>query len=97
MKTKSSGYGHQNSAYKDDFMMSWVFQLSLNIMVIKSSRPEVVCESGVLKNLVDNRKTPVQDSLLVNLQSLAWHFIEKEALAHTFSCEFRKIFKNNFF
>lgn len=39
MKTKSSGYGHQNNAYKDDFIMSWVFQLSLNIMVIKSSRP----------------------------------------------------------
>ena len=43
MKTKRSGYGHQNNAYKDDFMMSWVFELLLNAILIRSSLPEMFC------------------------------------------------------
>ena len=33
---------------------------------------------------------------LIKLQPVAWNFIKKETVAQVFSCEFCKIFKNNF-
>ena len=33
---------------------------------------------------------------LIKLQPVAWNVIKKETVAQVFSCEFCKIFKNNF-
>ena len=49
----------------------------------------------ILQNSQEN--TFARISSLLVLQSDAWNFIKKGALAQVFSCEFCKIFKNTFF
>ena len=51
--------------------------------LLRSSRPEVFCEKGVLKNFVED----------LNPATL----LKKESLAQVFSCEFCEISKNTFF
>ena len=76
----------------------------------RSSRPEVFCKKGVLRNFATfTRKHLCQVSFLIKLQSSArilfliklqasaCNFIKKETLALVFSCEFCEIFKNTFF
>ena len=55
----------------------------MNGKKIRSSRPEVFCKKGVVKNL--------------KILAEACNFIKKETLALVFSCQFCKIFKNTFF
>ena len=54
----------------------------------RSSRLEVFCQKGVLKNF---------SKFTVKHLCLACNFIKKETLAQVFSCEFRENFKNTFF
>ena len=59
-----------------------------------SSHPEVFCKKDDLENFANfTGKKPVLESL----QPQACNFIKKETLAHIFSYDFFKIFKNNFF
>ena len=53
----------------------------------RSSRPDVFCKKGVLRNFAKYTGKHLCQSL----------FFNKEALAQGFSCEFCEIFKNNFF
>ena len=60
----------------------------------RSSRPEVFCKKGVLRNF-----TKFTGKHLRQSQSLFFNkvdFIKKETLAEVFSCEFYEIFKNTF-
>ena len=54
---------------------------------IRSSRPEVFCKRGVLRNIAKFTGKHLCQSL----------FIKKETLAQVFSCEFFDISKNTFF
>ena len=64
----------------------------------RSSRPEVFCKEGVLKNFAKLTGKHLRQSLFFNkVAGGACHFIKKETLAQVFSCEFCEIFKNTFF
>ena len=56
--------------------------------MIRSSRPEVFCRKGVLRNFAKFTGKHLCQRL---------NFIKKETLAQVFSCELCKIFKNAFF
>ena len=68
----------------------------------RSSRPELLCKKGILKNFAKFIGKHLCQSHLFNkitgLRSLSLlNFIKKETLAQVFSCEFCEIFKNNNF
>ena len=58
-----------------------------------SSRREVFCKKGVLRNFAKFTKTPVPESLY---NKVACNFIKKETLVQLFSCEFCKIPNSTF-
>ena len=61
----------------------------------RSSRPEVFCEKGVLRNFAKfTRKHLCQRFFLK--KSTASNLIKKETLAQVFSCDFCEISKNTF-
>ena len=65
---------------------------------IKSSRPKVLCEHGVLKNFAKfTGKHQYQSLFFSKIVGAACNFIKKETLSQVFSFEFCKIFKSNFF
>ena len=68
--------------------------------IARSSRPEVFCEKGVLRNFAKFTGKHQCQSLFFNkvvgLRPEACNFIKKEALAQVFSCEFCQISKNTF-
>ena len=77
--------------------VSWAILLVLNIY--KSSRPEVFCKKGVLRNFAKFPAKHLRQSLFFNkVVGQAWglNFIKKETPAQVFSCEFCNIFKNIF-
>ena len=55
--------------------------------VFRSSRPEVFCKKGVLRNVSNFKRKHLCQGL----------FIKKESLVQVFSREFCKVFKNIFF
>ena len=65
-----------------------------------SSRQEVFCEKGVLRNFTKFAGKHLCQSLFFNkvagLRPQVCNFIKRETLAQMFSCEFRKISKNTF-
>ena len=62
--------------------------------LLRSSRPDVFCEKGVLKYFAKfTGKHLCQSLFLIKLQA----FILKETLAQLLSCEFCEIFKNTCF
>ena len=63
----------------------------------KSSRPDVFCEKGVLRNFAKFTGKHLCQGLFFNKVAGVCNFIKKEALAQVFSCEFREISKNTFF
>ena len=80
-------------------MSSWyVFQSKL-ILQSSSSRPEVFCIKGVLRNFAKFTGKHLCQSLYFNkVAGLACvcNFIKIETLAQVFSCEFWKFSKNTF-
>ena len=64
----------------------------------RSSRPEVFCKKGVLKNFAKFTGKHLCQSLFFDkVAGAACSFIKKETLAQMFSCEFCEISKNTFF
>ena len=62
-----------------------------------SSRREVFCKNGVLKNIAKFTGKHLCQRLFFNkVAGLAWNFIKKESLAQVFSCEFCEIYNNTF-
>ena len=59
----------------------------------RSSHPEVFCKKGVLRNFAKLTGEHLCQSLCTGL---ACKFINKEALAEMFSCEFCEVSKNSF-
>ena len=63
-----------------------------------SSRPEVFCKKGVLRNFAKFTGKHLCQSLLFNkVVGQACNFIKKDTLAQVFSCEFCEISKSTFF
>ena len=66
----------------------------------RSSRPEVFCEKGVLRNFAKFTGKHLRQSLFLNkvagLRPEVCNFVEKETLVQVFSCEFCKISENIF-
>ena len=62
----------------------------------RSSRPQVFCEKGVLRNFTKFTGKHLCQSLFLN-KVAACNFIKKETLAQVFSCEFCEISKTTFF
>ena len=64
----------------------------------RSSRPEVFCKNGVLRNFAKFTGKHLCQSLFFNkVAGGACNFIKKETLAQVFSCEFCEISKTPFF
>ena len=63
----------------------------------KSSRPEVFCKKGVLRNLTKFTGKYLHQSLFFNkVAGGACNLFKKETLAQVFACEFCQISKNTF-
>ena len=64
----------------------------------RSTRPEVFCKKGVLRNFAKFAGKHLYQRLFSNkVASLACKFVKKEPLAQVFSCQFCEISQNNFF
>ena len=64
----------------------------------RSSRPDVFCEKGVLRNFAKFTGKHLCQSLFINkVAGGACNFIKKETLTQVFSCEFCEISKNTLF
>ena len=64
----------------------------------RSSRPEVFCEKGDVRNFAKFTGKHLCQSLFFNkVAGQARNFIKKETLAQVFSREFCEIYKNTFF
>ena len=61
---------------------------------LRSSRPEVFCKKGVLRNFTKFTGKHLCQSFFLN--KVAASFIKKETLAQVFSCEFCEISKSTF-
>ena len=66
--------------------------LLLLLCIYRSSRPEVFCKKGVLRNLTKSTGKHLCQSLFLK----ACNFIKKETLAQLLSCEFCQISKSTF-
>ena len=68
------------------------------MLTFRSSRPEVFCEKGVLRNFSKFTEKHLCQSLSFNkVAGGACNFIKKETLTQVFFCEFWQISKNTFF
>ena len=65
------------------------------LLLSKSSRPEVFCKKGFLRNFTKFTGKHPWKSLFFLPE--ACNFIKKKTLAQVFSCEFCEISKNTFF
>ena len=72
---------------------------SLNAIKHRSTRPEVFCKKGVLKNFTQKftGKYLCQSLFFNSYRPQTCNLIEKKTLAQVFSCEFCEISKNTFF
>ena len=62
------------------------------IVNYRSSRLEVFCKKGVIKNVAKfTGKDQCQSHFLIQLQALASQFIKKETLAQVFFCDICEI------
>ena len=78
---------------------SWLIKHLINIINknSRSSRPEVFCKKGILKNFTQfTGKHLCQSLFLIQLQAEACNVIKIETLAQVFSCGFYEIFKNTY-
>ena len=72
---------------------------SSNSTKIRSSRPEVFCEKGVLRNFAKFTGKHLCQSLFFNKVAglRPATLLKKETLAQVFSCELCEVSKNTFF
>ena len=69
-----------------------------DMLYIRSSRAEVLCKKGVLRNFAKFAgKHLFRVSFLIKLQATARIFIKKETQVHVLSCEFCENSKNTLF
>ena len=81
------------------FIEIWQADKSLwNILSDRSSRPEVFCEKGVLRNFSKFTGKHLCQSLFFNkVAGGACNFIKKETLAQVFPVNFEKFLRTPFF
>ena len=70
-----------------------------NLVTVRSSRPELFCEKGVLKSFTKFTGKHLCQSVFffIKVEGLRLANLLKKTLAQLFSCEFCEIFKNTFF
>ena len=71
-------------------------EANLRESIYKSSRPEVVCKIGLLRNFAKFTGKHLYQRLLLIKLPKAWNNIKKDTMAQEFSCEFCEISKNSF-
>ena len=78
------------------YFLNHLTQIALLFFFFRSSLPEVVCKEGVPRNFVKLTGKHLCQSLVFwyCCRPQIWNFIEKETLAHVFSCEFCENSKN---
>ena len=69
---------------------------ALVIEINRSSRPDVFCKKGVVRNFAKLTGRHLCQGLSFNKVAALGLFIKKETLAQVFSCEFCEISKNTF-
>ena len=68
------------------------------VLINRSSRPDVFCKKGVLRNFAKFLGKHLYQSLFfIEVAGGACNFTKKDTLAQVFSCEFCEISKNTFF
>ena len=68
------------------------------LSMVRSSRPDVFCEKGVLRNFAKFPGKHLCQSVFFNkVAGSACNFIKEETLAQAFTFEFCEIYKNTFF
>ena len=83
--------------YPSTFINGWFYRrLILRDSIYKSSRPEVVCKIGLLRNSAKFTGKHLYQRLLLIKLPKAWNNIKKDTMAQEFSCEFCEISKNSF-
>ena len=66
--------------------------------ILRSSRPNLFCEKGVLRTFANFTGKHLRQTLFFNkVAGNACNFIQKETLAQVFSCEVCEISKKNLF
>ena len=74
---------------------SWKKVSCISWSMFRSSRPEVFCKKGVLRNFAKfTGKHLCQSLFLIKLQASVLNFVKKETLSQVFSCKFYEISKN---
>ena len=81
---------------------SWVMMSNVwHFLKGRSSRPEVFCKKGIIKNFTKFTGKHLCQRLFFNkvagLRPGTCNFIKKKTLAQVFYCQFCEIFKNAFF
>ena len=81
---------HQSSVFQENeqFQDNEVRKLEAFELYLRSSRPDVSCKKGILRNFAKFSGKHLRQNLF---------FFKKETLAQVFSCEFCKISENTFF
>ena len=69
---------------------------AINVVIFRSSRPEVFCKKDVLRNLAKVTGKHLCLSFFFNKVAGPSNFMKKETLAQVFSSEFCEISKNSF-
>ena len=80
------------------YMVLLTSSQTIFLIIVRSSRPDVFCKKGVLRNFTKFTGKHLCQSLYFNkvagLRPEACNFIKIEALARVFSCEFGEFSKN---
>ena len=76
-------FGHDTLSPESIFCSS-----SVSSFKLRSSRPEVFCKKGVLRNFAKFTGKHLCQGLFLNKVAGVHSFIKKETLAQVFSCEF---------
>ena len=88
----------QSSIFKSRIWIILVISQYKYILIIsRSSRPDMFCKTGVLRNFIKFTVKLLCQSLFNKSAGLGLQLIKKETLAQVFPCEFCEISKNIFF
>ena len=83
-----------------NYTLEFFCQQTLEIVIIlsRSTRPEVFCKNGVLRNFCQiSKKTPVLESLFDNVACCCPKTFFKRASAQAITCKIWKKIKNTYF
>ena len=78
-------------------LISYFNEVNFFLIEFRSSRPEMFCRKGVLRNFAKFTENHLCRSLFFNKDLRPATLLKKRLLAQVFSCEYCEISKNKFF